>query len=365
MTKRAVFHRWTAETSKVEAGERGPVASSLVVKSAPKMCSALEQAIVLYDDIKRIDLVNLLNKEETFDPEAVYFAFPFAVGPGASAPNVRFEIADADMAPGTEQLPGTTLDWQTVQHWVEFSGKDARVVWSPVEAPLVQFGDINTGKWQTKFDPANAWVFSYAMNNYWMTNFKASQEGKVEFRYSLTSAPPAVPAPARTGLRPRFVDPLRLGGPHAARRRLASGREQGAGQVRRRSRSSPSTGRTSSSRPFGSTRMGRRSPAFGRSPGNRPSSGSRGLSSRTADPGPAAPVRDAGDPAANERRGIRRERIPRATIRIRGRLGAALRENWKNRTIEKIQCRLSFLLVVPRISVYNGRSRREPWTRCR
>jgi hypothetical protein len=196
MTKRATFHRWTAETTKVEAGERGPVASSLVVKSSPKMCSALRQTIVLYDNIKRVDLINVLDKEEAFEPEAVYFAFPFTVGPGPSAPNVRFEIAGADMAPGTEQLPGTTLDWQTAQHWVEFSGKAARVVWSPVEAPLVQFGDINTGKWQTKFVPANAWVFSYAMNNYWMTNFKASQEGRVEFRYSLTSAPPAGAVPA-------------------------------------------------------------------------------------------------------------------------------------------------------------------------
>jgi alpha-mannosidase len=196
MAKRAVFHRWSAEKSKVEAADRGPVSSSLVIRSAPKICSALEQRVVLYDEIKRIDLVNILNKEETFDPEAVYFAFPFSVGPGAAAPGVRFEIAGADMAPGTEQLPGTTLDWQTAQHWVEFSGKEARVVWSPVEAPLVQFGDINTGKWQTKFVPANAWVFSYAMNNYWMTNFKASQEGLVEFRYSLTSAPPAGAGPA-------------------------------------------------------------------------------------------------------------------------------------------------------------------------
>jgi len=203
MTKRATFNRWAPESAKIEVGWKGPVASSLIVKSSPKMCAALEQRIVLYDDVKRVDLVNVLDKEETFAPEAVYFAFPFEVGPGLPAalgakpvrvpPGVRFEIADADMAPGTEQLPGTTLDWHTVQNWVEFSGQAARVVWSPVEAPLVQFGDINTGKWLKTLELANAWVFSYAMNNYWMTNFKASQEGRVEFRYSLTSAPPAGP----------------------------------------------------------------------------------------------------------------------------------------------------------------------------
>jgi alpha-mannosidase len=210
MTKRAVFHRWTAESAKIEAGERGPVAASLVVRSAPKMCASLEQRIVLYDDVKRVDLVDVLDKEETFHPEAVYFAFPFKVSAGPAVPAVRFEIAGADMAPGTEQLPGTTLDWQTAQHWVEFSGRDARVVWSPVEAPLVQFGDINTGKWQKTFAPSNAWVFSYAMNNYWMTNFKASQEGRVEFRYSLTSAP-AVPASAGAPPAPDRVASTRFG----------------------------------------------------------------------------------------------------------------------------------------------------------
>jgi alpha-mannosidase len=216
MGKRAAFRRSTAASAKIERGWRGPLAESLVVTSAPRMCRSLEQRIILYDDFKRIDLVNVLDKEETFDPEAVYFAFPFAVGPGLPGafsekggpapavdggrradrgisalpgPSVRFEIADGDMAPESEQLPGTTRDWLTVQHWVEFSGKDARVVWSPVEAPLVQFGDINTGKWLTKLDLVNAWVFSYAMNNYWMTNFKASQEGRVQFRYSLTSLP--------------------------------------------------------------------------------------------------------------------------------------------------------------------------------
>jgi len=212
MTKRAKFTRWSPESTSMIRGDwSGPVAKSFLVKSAPKMSRGLEQRIVIYDDVKRVDLINVLDKEETFDPEAVYFAFPFKVqetqpvpgskgrqSPSGTIPlHVRFESAASDMAPGVEQLPGTTLDWHTVQHWVEFSGKEARVIWSPVEAPLVQFGDINTGKWQKTLDLANAWVFSYAMNNYWMTNFKASQEGRVEFRYSLTSLPPGAAGPDR------------------------------------------------------------------------------------------------------------------------------------------------------------------------
>jgi hypothetical protein len=213
MTKRAKFNRWSPEKTAVVADKHGPVARSLVVRSAPKMCAWLEQRIVLYDDIKRIDLVNVMDKQETFDPEAVYFAFPFKVAEGqapsgTSRPGVRFEIADADMVPGTEQLPGTTLDWHTVQHWVEFSGKDARILWSPVETPLVEFGDINTGKWQKTLDLTNAWIFSYAMNNYWMTNFKASQEGRVEFRYFLTSLPPGASGVA---VDPDRVAPSRFG----------------------------------------------------------------------------------------------------------------------------------------------------------
>jgi hypothetical protein len=91
------------------------------------------------------------------------------------------------MSPETEQLPGTTRDWHTVQHWVEIAGPKQSVVWSPVEAPLVQFGDINTGKWLKKLDFKNTSLYSYAMNNYWHTNFKAGQGGGFVFRYAVTS----------------------------------------------------------------------------------------------------------------------------------------------------------------------------------
>ena len=179
----AAFSRETPKSAKIAAGLAGPVATSAVVRSSARMCPVLEQEVILYDDLKRVDIVNRLQKQETYDPEAVYFAFPFEVKDGA----YRFEIADADMAPDSEQLPRTTRDWHTVQNWVEIANGDFGVVWSSVEAPLVQFGDINTGKWLEKMDLSRTAVYSYAMNNYWMTNFKAAQGGLVTFRYSLAS----------------------------------------------------------------------------------------------------------------------------------------------------------------------------------
>jgi hypothetical protein len=183
MTKRAVFHRVSPTAAKITPGLSGPVAWSLKVKPEAPGCRELESEIVLYDDLRRIDIVNRLQKEDTRLPEAVYFAFPFKMDGG----KLVFEIADGMMRPEVDQLPRTVRDWHTVQHWVELSGPDHTLVWSSVEAPLVQFGDINTGKWLKKLDILNPWLFSYAMNNYWMTNFKASQGGPATFRYALTS----------------------------------------------------------------------------------------------------------------------------------------------------------------------------------
>jgi len=182
---RTSFTRYGTEAGTVAPGLLGPIASSLVLTSKAFRFPEIRQEIILYDGLKRIDIVNHLKKVETRDPEAAYFAFPFKVDGG----RFRFEIADAAMTPETDQLPGTTRDWMTVQNWVEVAGPKGAVVWSPLEAPLVQFGDINTGKWLGKLDISNQTVFSYVLNNYWMTNFKASQGGPLSFRYAFTSRP--------------------------------------------------------------------------------------------------------------------------------------------------------------------------------
>ncbi len=183
MAKRAVFKRRSPTSAKISAGMNGPVARSIKITTEAPGCRTIETEIFLYDGINRVDITNRLDKEDTRVPEAVYFAFPFKVDKGGFI----FEIADGMMRPETDQLPGTTRDWLTAQHWVEAANGEHAVVWSPVEAPLIEFGDINTGKWLKKLEIPNTTVFSYAMNNYWMTNFKASQGGAVTFRYAITS----------------------------------------------------------------------------------------------------------------------------------------------------------------------------------
>ena len=182
MGGKAQFNRYSPVAAACAPGLRGPGASSLVVTTKTFRNPEIRQEIVLYDGIKRIDIIDRIKKEETTDAEAAYFAFPFGVAGG----KFRFEIADGTMAPETDQLPNTSRDWQAIQSWVELAGPKTSVVWAPVEAPLVEFGDINTGKWLKTLPLKNGTLFSYVLNNYWHTNFKASQGGTLVYRYSLT-----------------------------------------------------------------------------------------------------------------------------------------------------------------------------------
>jgi alpha-mannosidase len=64
----------------------------------------------------------------------------------------------------------------------------------PVDASLASFADINRGEWPEEFHPKTSTIFSYVMNNYWHTNYRAGQGGNFAFRYVLTSAQHLDPA---------------------------------------------------------------------------------------------------------------------------------------------------------------------------
>jgi alpha-mannosidase len=100
------------------------------------------------------------------------------------------DIPWAVVSPETDQLPGACKNYFTVQRWVDVSNADYGVTWATPDAPLIEIGAITNdprGKtvgWIKNIEPSTT-LYSYVMNNYWETNYKAGQEGPTAFRYSI------------------------------------------------------------------------------------------------------------------------------------------------------------------------------------
>lgn len=139
--------------------------------------------IRLFDDSPRIELEFTARKRRVTDPEALYVAFPFQL-PEA---RVRYETLGGTATPGEDLLPGTASDWQAMQSFVTVQSPAGQIVLTSNEIPLVQLGAINTGAFRRVAEVKRPHVFSWVMNNYWTTNFRASQEGDFTWSYALTA----------------------------------------------------------------------------------------------------------------------------------------------------------------------------------
>ncbi len=143
----------------------------------------IDSEIILFNHQKKIEFINHVHKRQVYTKEGVYFAFPLAM----NHPEFRYEIQNGYVDPAKDLLPGAGKEWFSVQHWVEAQQGGINVALVPIDASLVSLGDIVRGTWPLKFGHRGGTIFSYAMNNYWFTNYRAAQGGTFTFRYVLTS----------------------------------------------------------------------------------------------------------------------------------------------------------------------------------
>jgi hypothetical protein len=137
----------------------------------------------LFNDAKRIEIHYAIRKRPITSPEALYVAFPFAMAGGS----IRYDVQGGIVIPGITQIPGSSSDWQTVQSYAAVRNGAGQIIVGSDESPLMQFGDINTGKYQRVSQVTRPHIFSWVMNNYWTTNFLAEEDGALEWTYYLTS----------------------------------------------------------------------------------------------------------------------------------------------------------------------------------
>lgn len=173
----------------VKVLENGPVLKSVGLYSEAPGANWLERRINLYAGSGEVQIENVVDKKAVRTKEAVHFGFPF----NAELDKTIMDAGYGSMKYLTDQLPGSNMDYMYGRRWLDVTAGDKGVQWMLLENPLVEPGQMiderltvqpNHKEWKKEGKPTSTW-FSYAMNNYWHTNYKADQEGVTHFRYAL------------------------------------------------------------------------------------------------------------------------------------------------------------------------------------
>lgn len=174
----------TTKVEQAEVIENGPLVRKTKITCSMDGTNEVVYVISQYSSSDFIKMSVLIDKKAIREKESVHIAFPFAL----ADPVVRVGAGDACFIPGKNQTPGANKDFYSVQRWIDVSGKDQGVTICSPQGALFESGKmvneelVNNGykKWEHTVTPS-ANLFLYALNNYWHTNYKADQDGKVQF----------------------------------------------------------------------------------------------------------------------------------------------------------------------------------------
>lgn len=183
--------------TKITVGEPGPLVATLLVQSDAPGCKSLRREVRMVAGRDGVEILNHVDKAKLQaksymakqGKESVNFAFPFQVPDG----QVWLDLPLGLARPEQDQLPSACKNWFTVGRYADVSNKDRGVTWVTLDAPLVQVGGLtatllnsqgNPEVWRKTVEPTQK-LYSWAMNNHWGTNYRAYQEGPVDFHFVL------------------------------------------------------------------------------------------------------------------------------------------------------------------------------------
>ncbi len=187
--------QYVTRVRSIEPVNDGPVCATLRVTSDAPGCYSLVRDITVYKGINRVDIRNVVDKIDNRAYENVRFAFPFSIRNAETVIDLPF----GEIRPEREQLSGANKNFYSVNNGVSISGMRQNILLTTVGTPILEVGGLQGEAWMSdtrefldwsRFASSSPTVYSWVMNNSWGTNYKASQSGKVEFRYSIIPLEP-------------------------------------------------------------------------------------------------------------------------------------------------------------------------------
>ena len=162
--------------------------ASIRIESAAPNCETLTRIITVSQKLDAVCITNVMDKKMERRPEGIFFGFPFNVPGGVWRVDTPWAMVQVEK----DQLPGANRNYYCVQWFCNLSNDEYGIEWLPLDAPLVQFAPVafvpawdNTLQhWREHIEP-NGTIYSWVCNNHWETNYKAGQDGRLEFSYAI------------------------------------------------------------------------------------------------------------------------------------------------------------------------------------
>ncbi len=197
----------TSGPVRIAIEDPGPLVATIRIESSAPGCVDLVRRVRLKAYVDWIELSNTVNKKRApLNPhpgkggpagdfaqheskESMQFAFPFAIENG----QIHIDIPLAVMRPEIDQLPGSCKNWLSVGRWIDVANAEYGVTCATLDAPLVEIGYLSATMlgsqthpeiWRKHIEPTQKF-YSWVINNHWGTNYRAYQDGLIEFRYAL------------------------------------------------------------------------------------------------------------------------------------------------------------------------------------
>lgn len=174
-------HRSAGRLYDVKLLENGALYSRVSLQY--KMDGVQECFLILtaYKRIPKLDIDLRIHKNSVWEPENIYLSLPFSGG------ELYADKAGAVFRPRIDQLPGTCVDFYSLQNGIVFQNQDNPLILTCPDTPLISMGTLNAHPIRLMGEGAGNEdeLYSWVMNNFWETNFKASLGGFYQFHYEL------------------------------------------------------------------------------------------------------------------------------------------------------------------------------------
>jgi len=147
----------------------------------PRLTQA-ERTIEIWKNEPRVKYNITFDRTSSFLDEIFFVHFPLPeTGKSPVTSN-----GGHDFIPYEDQLTGTSMDYFTIDGWIDYPSESGHWIWSTKEAAMVAFdGHQFCSKRKTAPDNMNN-LYAMIYNNVWEVNFTADCPGKMSFEFDLT-----------------------------------------------------------------------------------------------------------------------------------------------------------------------------------